>query len=68
MSHLLNWVSDFQSEYSEDREIPVFDVLCGDLNFDNCSADDCMEQAHTLFQVYKDPCRDGPGRDRYGTM
>ncbi|OCU02873.1 sphingomyelin phosphodiesterase 5 isoform X1 [Xenopus laevis] len=68
MSHLLQWVSDFQSENSEAGEITVFDVLCGDLNFDNCSADDHMEQSHDLFEVYKDPCRDCAGRDRSGVL
>lgn len=68
MSLLLQWVLDFQSQYSEDGDLVVFDVLCGDLNFDNCSTDDCMEQKHQLFSVYKDPCRDSAGQDRRGTV
>ncbi|XP_075043641.1 sphingomyelin phosphodiesterase 5-like [Mixophyes fleayi] len=68
MSLLLQWVSDFQTQHKEDGELVVFDVLCGDLNFDNCSSDDCLEQKHKLFTVYKDPCRDCAGRDRPGAV
>ncbi|XP_068109591.1 sphingomyelin phosphodiesterase 5-like isoform X2 [Hyperolius riggenbachi] len=68
MSMLLSWISDFQTKHREDGEVIAFDVLCGDLNFDNCSSDDCLEQKHKLFSVYRDPCRDCAGRDRLGTM
>ncbi|XP_069819473.1 sphingomyelin phosphodiesterase 5-like isoform X2 [Dendropsophus ebraccatus] len=68
MSLILQWVSDFQAENSQDGELVAFDVLCGDLNFDNCSSDDCLEQKHTLFSMYSDPCRDCAGRDRPGAV
>ncbi|CAJ0959953.1 unnamed protein product [Ranitomeya imitator] len=68
MSLLLQWVSDFQAENSQDGELVAFDVLCGDLNFDNCSSDDCLEQKHKLFSMYKDPCRDCAGQDRPGSV
>ncbi|XP_056407576.1 sphingomyelin phosphodiesterase 5-like isoform X2 [Hyla sarda] len=68
MSLILQWVSDFQAENSQDGELVAFDVLCGDLNFDNCSSDDCLEQKHKLFSMYSDPCRDCAGRDRPGAM
>ncbi|XP_044132379.1 sphingomyelin phosphodiesterase 5-like [Bufo gargarizans] len=68
MSLLLQWVSDFQAENTQDGELVAFDVLCGDLNFDNCSSDDCLEQKHGLFSIYRDPCRDRAGRDRPGTI
>ncbi|KAG9466493.1 hypothetical protein GDO78_016573 [Eleutherodactylus coqui] len=68
MSLLLQWISDFQAENTQDGELVAFDVLCGDLNFDNCSSDDCLEQKHKLFSIYRDPCRDCAGRDRPGTM
>uniref|UniRef100_A0A8C5W9R1 sphingomyelin phosphodiesterase n=1 Tax=Leptobrachium leishanense TaxID=445787 RepID=A0A8C5W9R1_9ANUR len=68
MSLLLQWVSEFQSEQRETGDIIAFDILCGDLNFDNCSLDNFVEQNHELFGVYKDPCREGPGRDRPGTV
>ncbi|XP_075440418.1 sphingomyelin phosphodiesterase 5-like isoform X2 [Ascaphus truei] len=68
MSLLLQWLSEFQSQHSEVGDIIAFDVLCGDFNFDNCSTDDCLEQNHEIFSVYKDPCRDCAGRDRKGTV
>ncbi|XP_073418299.1 sphingomyelin phosphodiesterase 5-like isoform X1 [Dendrobates tinctorius] len=68
MSLLLQWVSDFQAENSQEGDLVAFDVLCGDLNFDNCSSDDCLEQKHKLFSMYKDPCRDCAGQDRPGSV
>ncbi|XP_063313567.1 sphingomyelin phosphodiesterase 5-like [Pelobates fuscus] len=68
MSLVLRWVSEFQAENRETGDIICFDILCGDLNFDNCSLDDSLEQNHEIFSVYKDPCRDCAGRDRPGTV
>ncbi|XP_053572274.1 sphingomyelin phosphodiesterase 5 [Bombina bombina] len=68
MSLLLQWVTDFQAKNCEESDIVAFDVLCGDLNFDNCSPDDCLEQKHNLFSIYKDPCRDSAGHDVLGTV
>lgn len=31
------WISDFQAAHWQPDEDVVFDVLCGDFNFDNCS-------------------------------
>lgn len=28
------------------------------------SLDDTMEQNHNLFQMYRDPCRAGPGKEK----
>ncbi|XP_062402526.1 sphingomyelin phosphodiesterase 3 [Sardina pilchardus] len=42
----------------------AFDVILGDLNFDNCSSEDKLEQQHALFTQYKDPCRLGAGEDK----
>ncbi|TRY93642.1 hypothetical protein DNTS_029709 [Danionella cerebrum] len=69
---LLDWVADFRRETSgptEDGEKVLedqvaFDVILGDLNFDNCSSEDKLEQQHSLFTQYKDPCRLGPGEDK----
>ncbi|XP_071987603.1 sphingomyelin phosphodiesterase 5-like [Engystomops pustulosus] len=68
MSLILQWVGDFQAENAQDGELVAFDVLCGDLNFDNCSSDDCLEQKHKIFSMYSDPCRDRAGRDRPGAL
>ncbi|XP_028835363.1 sphingomyelin phosphodiesterase 5 [Denticeps clupeoides] len=61
---LMKWISEFQLANKEDNELVLFDVLCGDLNFDNCSPDDALEQGHDLFDVYRDFCRDGPGKEK----
>ncbi|MGH0176998.1 UNVERIFIED_CONTAM: hypothetical protein FKN15_074442 [Acipenser sinensis] len=58
------WISDFQALAKRDDEIVVFDILCGDFNFDNCSPDDSHEQKHKIFDDYRDPCRVGPGQEK----
>nr|KAF6318937.1 sphingomyelin phosphodiesterase 3 [Pipistrellus kuhlii] len=73
---LLEWLADFRKSTSSSstanpEELVAFDVVCGDLNFDNCSSDDKLEQQHSLFTRYKDPCRLGPGEEKpwaIGTM
>ncbi|KAM9783258.1 sphingomyelin phosphodiesterase 5 [Neosynchiropus ocellatus] len=58
------WIDNFQAANRRPGEDVVFDVLCGDFNFDNCSPDDHLEQNHSLFKEYRDPCRAGPGREK----
>ncbi|XP_034030873.1 sphingomyelin phosphodiesterase 5 [Thalassophryne amazonica] len=58
------WIGEFQAENQQPDENVVFDVLCGDFNFDNCSPDDALEQNHCLFEEYRDPCRAEPGKDK----
>ncbi|XP_072925855.1 sphingomyelin phosphodiesterase 3 isoform X1 [Hemitrygon akajei] len=66
MDHLLNWLAEFRKSTSSPstEELLAFDVLCGDLNFDNCSLEDKLEQQHSLFTQYKDPCRLSPGEEQ----
>ncbi|XP_058384081.1 sphingomyelin phosphodiesterase 3 [Diceros bicornis minor] len=66
---LQDWLADFRKSTSSSsaanpEELVVFDVICGDFNFDNCSSDDKLEQQHSLFTRYKDPCRLGPGEEK----
>lgn len=61
---ITKWIGDFQATSRQDDEDVVFDVLCGDFNFDNCSPDDVQEQNHCLFEEYRDPCRAGPGKEK----
>ncbi|XP_068616427.1 sphingomyelin phosphodiesterase 5 [Brachionichthys hirsutus] len=61
---ITEWIGNFQAVNRQPNEDVVFDVLCGDFNFDNCSPDDTMEQNHSLFEQYKDPCRAGPGEEK----
>lgn len=34
---LTKWIREFQAVTKQDNEMVMFDVLCGDFNFDNCS-------------------------------
>ncbi|XP_042352627.1 sphingomyelin phosphodiesterase 3 [Plectropomus leopardus] len=66
---LLQWGAEFRQSSSqpvegEKEDLVAFDVILGDLNFDNCSSEDKLEQQHALFTQYKDPCRLGPGEDK----
>ncbi|XP_056307831.1 sphingomyelin phosphodiesterase 3 [Danio aesculapii] len=68
---LLEWGAEFRRVTScpadEEKVLEdqvAFDVILGDLNFDNCSSEDKLEQQHSLFTHYKDPCRLGPGEDK----
>ncbi|TFK09038.1 Sphingomyelin phosphodiesterase 3 [Platysternon megacephalum] len=66
---LQDWLADFRKSTSSSstanpEELVAFDVICGDLNFDNCSSEDKLEQQHSLFTRYKDPGRLGPGEEK----
>ncbi|XP_071659817.1 sphingomyelin phosphodiesterase 5-like isoform X2 [Patagioenas fasciata] len=63
LSLSLRWLQLFREEQEQSGDLVAFDVLCGDLNFDNCSRGDELNQRHELFQLYQDPCRRGPGLD-----
>ncbi|KAM6148240.1 LOW QUALITY PROTEIN: sphingomyelin phosphodiesterase 5-like [Rhynchocyon petersi] len=56
---LLDWAERFETESCQDGEVVAFSVLLGDLNFDNCSLGDALEQKHPLFSRFQDPCRLG---------
>ncbi|XP_052368541.1 LOW QUALITY PROTEIN: sphingomyelin phosphodiesterase 5 [Oncorhynchus keta] len=64
LNMLTKWIQEFQVTNSKPDEVVVFDVLSGDFNFDNCSPDDSLEQKHSLFEEYRDPCRAGPGQEK----
>lgn len=64
LNMVTKWIGDFQAAHRLPDEDVVFDVLCGDFNFDNCSPDDTLEQNHSIFEMYKDPCRAGPGKEK----
>ncbi|XP_074745859.1 sphingomyelin phosphodiesterase 5-like isoform X2 [Strix uralensis] len=59
----LHWLQLFQEAQEQRGDVVAFDVLCGDLNFDNCSRGDELNQRHRLFELYRDPCRRAPGQD-----
>ncbi|XP_071388914.1 sphingomyelin phosphodiesterase 5 isoform X1 [Centroberyx affinis] len=64
LNMVTKWIGEFQAANRQPDEDVVFDVLCGDFNFDNCSPDDSLEQKHSLFEDYRDPCRAGPGKEK----
>ncbi|KAJ8415842.1 hypothetical protein AAFF_G00403990 [Aldrovandia affinis] len=64
LNMLTKWITEFQAQTKQADEVVVFDVLCGDFNFDNCSPDDALEQKHGVFEDYRDPCRAGPGKEK----
>ncbi|XP_010882766.1 sphingomyelin phosphodiesterase 5 [Esox lucius] len=63
LNMVTKWIQEFQEVNGKPDEVVAFDVLCGDFNFDNCSPDDVLEQKHSLFEEYTDPCRAGPGQE-----
>uniref|UniRef100_A0A8C1SD37 sphingomyelin phosphodiesterase n=1 Tax=Cyprinus carpio TaxID=7962 RepID=A0A8C1SD37_CYPCA len=64
LNMLTKWINEFQAVTRGEDEMVVFDVLCGDFNFDNCSPNDRLEQSHSVFEDYMDPCRAGAGREK----
>uniref|UniRef100_A0A3Q4ADN5 sphingomyelin phosphodiesterase n=1 Tax=Mola mola TaxID=94237 RepID=A0A3Q4ADN5_MOLML len=64
LNMVTKWIGEFQHANTQLDEDVVFDVLCGDFNFDNCSPEDTKEQNHCLFEGYRDPCRAGPGKEK----
>lgn len=64
LNMLSKWTSEFQTLNRRDDELLLFDVLCGDFNFDNCSPDDRLEQSHSVFDEYTDPCRAAAGKEK----
>ncbi|KAJ8354386.1 hypothetical protein SKAU_G00219530 [Synaphobranchus kaupii] len=64
LNMVTKWITEFQARTKKSDEMVAFDVLCGDFNFDNCSPDDMLEQKHSLFEDYTDPCRAGPGKEK----
>lgn len=64
LNMLTKWIREFQTVTKQDNEVVMFDVLCGDFNFDNCSPDDRLEQSHSVFEEYRDPCRAGAGQEK----
>ena len=45
------WISDFQAASRQSDEHVVFDVLCGDFNFDNCSPSMCFSHSFPPLNI-----------------
>lgn len=68
LSHIVDWISEFMTATGCKDEMVVFDVLCGDFNFDNSSMEDHLEQEHQILKLYKDPCCIAPGKEKPGVV
>ncbi|XP_037076119.1 sphingomyelin phosphodiesterase 5-like [Pollicipes pollicipes] len=58
----------FRQETLGSDEESVFQMMCGDFNYDNMSPGDAMNQSHPMFEDYEDFCRVGPGTDKPWTV
>ncbi|XP_039569287.1 sphingomyelin phosphodiesterase 5-like [Passer montanus] len=64
LSLVLRWLWEFRQEQDRPGDLVAFDVLCGDLNFDNCSRGDIQNRRHALFKEFWDPARRDSGQDQ----
>lgn len=64
LDNIMEWTSLFRRKTADSRDVVLFDVLCGDFNFDNMSPGDKVNRDHRLFDIYHDPCRVKAGQDQ----
>uniref|UniRef100_A0A8C3ULL2 sphingomyelin phosphodiesterase n=1 Tax=Catharus ustulatus TaxID=91951 RepID=A0A8C3ULL2_CATUS len=64
LTDILDWLRKFRQEVEKTGDLVAFNVLCGDLNFDNCSRGDAPNQGHPLFEEFFDPAQLEPGKDQ----
>ena len=46
----------------------LFDVVGGDFNLDNTSDVDKACHDHAIWDIYHDPCREGPGKNKQNVV
>ncbi len=58
---LIKWINEFQAVTRREDEMVMFDVLCGDFNFDNCSPGTYWQNTlHVLIRsVFMQRCLNG---------
>ncbi|KAK7114861.1 hypothetical protein V1264_000848 [Littorina saxatilis] len=64
LDDILEWSAEFRKQTADSRDVVLFDIICGDLNFDNLSPGDKLSRDHGIFDHYHDPCRVRPGEDQ----
>uniref|UniRef100_A0A8C3UIC9 sphingomyelin phosphodiesterase n=1 Tax=Catharus ustulatus TaxID=91951 RepID=A0A8C3UIC9_CATUS len=64
LTNILDWLRKFRQDVEKNGDLVAFNVLCGDLNFDNCSRGDAPNQRHPLFEEFFDPARLRCGQDQ----
>ena len=68
LDEILKWTTEFREETNKSTDKIMFDMLCGDFNFDNISPVDEACTKHELFDVYEDVCRVRAGKDHDWTV
>ncbi|XP_035678845.1 sphingomyelin phosphodiesterase 5-like [Branchiostoma floridae] len=68
LDELMTWTENFRRRTLGDDVIQVFDILCGDFNFDNMSPGEKTAREHPLMGKYVDVCKEAPGRDKPWTI
>uniref|UniRef100_A0A0P5XL57 Sphingomyelin phosphodiesterase 3 n=1 Tax=Daphnia magna TaxID=35525 RepID=A0A0P5XL57_9CRUS len=68
LSESLSAINAFRLKTRLPEENVIFDVVCGDFNFDNMSPGDAATQNHPLFNQYIDACSKRPGEDHHWTV
>jgi len=64
LTEMKNFINKFRLENVTSEESVIFDVICGDFNFDNMSPCDRVSSKNEIFSEYADPPRLDPGRDQ----
>ncbi|XP_066289364.1 sphingomyelin phosphodiesterase 3-like isoform X1 [Branchiostoma lanceolatum] len=71
LGHIPTWLEEFRQDTWQSNDPPdlvMFDLLCGDFNFNNLRSDHRDLWSHPLFDLYTDPCRTAPGEDKPWTV
>eukprot|EP00058_Branchiostoma_floridae_P002020 XP_002587508.1 hypothetical protein BRAFLDRAFT_61294 [Branchiostoma floridae] len=71
LSHIPTWLEEFRQDtwqVNDPPDLVMFDLLCGDFNFNNLRSDHRDLWSHPLFDLYTDPCRTAPGEDKPWTV
>ncbi|KAL8615326.1 hypothetical protein ACOMHN_038065 [Nucella lapillus] len=64
LDSIVEWTAEFRKKTADSRDVILFDVVCGDFNFDNLSPADKANRDHGIFDVYHDPCRVKAGQNQ----
>ncbi|KAL5016615.1 hypothetical protein ScPMuIL_006204 [Solemya velum] len=65
---MLQWTREFREQTLDLGDVILFDVVCGDFNFDNMSPGEAGLRDHALFSEYEDVGRVRPGLDQKWTV
>lgn len=63
-----DFIEKFMANNQEEHEVCLFTVTGGDFNFDNMSPGDMKTQNSSIWNRYRDPCREHAGEDKPWTV